>query len=75
MEAKRVNEVTSQMILSIGLQLLASAILALSAYRLMRWLGQPLNGDDRAQAALDQVHRLNRYAREQQERMIQRQLH
>jgi len=66
---------SSQMILSIALQLLASAVLGVLAYRLMRWLGQPLQGDDQAKAALNQVRRLNRYAREQSQRIIQRQLH
>ncbi len=65
----------SQMVLSIALQLVASAGLGVLAYRLMRWLGQPLQGDDQAQAALNQVHRLNRYAREQSQRITQRQLH
>jgi hypothetical protein len=65
----------SQMVLSIALQLVASAGLGVLAYRLMRWLGQPLQGDDQAKAALNQVRRLNRYAREQSQRIIQRQLH
>jgi hypothetical protein len=66
---------SSQMVLSIALQLVASAVLGVLAYLLMRWLGQPLQGDDQAKAALNQVRRLNRYAREQSQRIIQRQLH
>jgi hypothetical protein len=66
---------SSQMVLSIALQLVASAVLVVLAYLLMRWLGQPLQGDDQAKAALNQVRRLNRYAREQSQRIIQRQLH
>ena len=65
---------TLQIILSILVQLVISLICALTAYRMIRWFGQPLQGDERAQSALEKVRRLNRHAREQGQRIIQRDL-
>jgi hypothetical protein len=66
---------TAQIILSILGQLAISLVCALIAYRMIRWFGQPIQGDERAQAALEKVHQLNRHAREQSQSILQRELH
>jgi hypothetical protein len=62
----------AQTVHSITIQLAVSAAFAAMAYGLKRWLSGPLNGDDRAQAALDEIHRLHRHAREQSRRVTTR---
>lgn len=59
---------------SIGLQLAASVVCGAVAYRLMRWFGEPIRGDEQAQAALEQMRELHQHAREQSRSLVQREL-